>query len=93
MFKSLFWAVVVLVTIGGYGYICALIGQASARRTMSRETAGFSMTTMVKLVRNAATIMGSLGVSPSIDDPEILRPATRRAVNTWLSNYHQERHQ
>jgi hypothetical protein len=44
-----------------------------------------------KLLDDAARVLSSLGVGPSIDDSDLLRPDSRTAVDDWLGRYDQFR--
>ena len=39
------------------------------------------------LIQRAAKIMGHIGISPSIDEPELIRSTTRTEIDTWLEDY------
>ena len=83
--KAFLGALVILLMLGGYSYVVFLWGALTQERRMVSE--GWSDLRAKRLLREAARIMGMLGVSPSLNDLEIIRPSTRAAVDEWLASY------
>ena len=77
-------AFIVLITAGVI-YLSFMLGYGAHEKEMRRD--GLPGLRGRELLQRAARIMGGVGISPSIDDPEIIRPVTRAAIDTWFEDY------
>lgn len=88
MGRAIIGAIIVAFTVVGWTYLWYWIG-LEVQDARVKKDGGLGIRGK-ELLRRASQIMGGIGVSPSIDDPEIIRPATRDAINKWFADYHKE---
>lgn len=86
--KAIVYGVLIVLAFGSWSFIMFRVGYALHRHRTSQD--GLMGIRGRALLQRAARIMGGIGISPSIDDPEILRPITRDAVDKWIIDYHEE---
>lgn len=86
--KAIFTAVLALLGFGAWSYFMFWLGCIATDHKFKND--GLVGVRGKELLRRASRIMGGIGVSPSIDDPEIVRPVTRVAIDHWIKDYHKE---
>lgn len=88
MGKAIGYGVLILLLVGAWSFLMVHVGYSMHKRQVNLD--GLMGAKGRALLQRAVRIMGSIGVSPSIDDPEILRPVTRDAVDRWIKDYYKE---
>lgn len=88
MGKAIGYGLLIVLLFSAWSFFMVMAGYSMHEGRVNRE--GLAGIKGKKLLQRAARIMGGIGVSPSIDDPEIIRPVTRDAVDNWIADYHKE---
>lgn len=88
MGKAIIGVIIVAFTVVGWTYLWYWIGLEVQDARLKKD--GDLGIRGRELLRRASQILGSIGASPSIDDPEIIRSVTRVAITNWFKDYHKE---
>lgn len=88
MGKAIGYGLLIVLLFSAWSFFMLMGGYSAHERQVNRE--GLAGIKGKKLLQRAARIMGDIGISPSIDDPEIIRPVTRDAVDKWIADYQKE---
>lgn len=88
MGKAIFIAALGLIGFGVWSFFMFWLGCIATDHNYKND--GLVGMRGKELLQRAARIMGDIGISPSIDDPEIVRPVTRTAIDKWINDYHKE---
>jgi hypothetical protein len=86
--KAIGYGVLIMLVFGGWSFMMIMAGFSLHEGQMKRD--GLAGARGRMLLKSAARIMGGIGISPSIDDPEIIRPVTRDAIDKWIKDYYKE---
>lgn len=86
--RAIIAAAVILIAFGAWSWFMFWLGEISTEHAYRKD--GLVGIKGKELLRRASRIMGNIGVSPSIDDPEIIRPVTRQAIDGWIKDYQKE---
>lgn len=85
MGKAIVIVIAILLILATIVFFSMVLGYSIHEKEMKKD--GLPGLRGRALIQRAAKIMGHIGVSPSIDEPELIRPVTRAEIDAWIKDY------